>query len=142
MNWRGGPLTSHEVIVQSIAATTTRTGLTVHAEPGTGTYPAGVVVSDEALAALPVTQHRFRGDWNYTLSPAPPAPAAAPARPARSRSTPGLGASGPDRDDGQQLGPAPSVGCAIPLPRPSAKPTASIGTAAARQPARAAIPRQ
>jgi len=71
MNWRGRPLTSHEVIVQSIAATTTRTGLTVHAELDTGTYPAGVVVSDEALAALPVTRHRFRGDWNYTLAPEP-----------------------------------------------------------------------
>ena len=29
MNWRGRPLTSHEVIVNIIAATTTRTGLTV-----------------------------------------------------------------------------------------------------------------
>jgi hypothetical protein len=28
MNWRGRPLTSHQVVVQSIAATTTRTGLT------------------------------------------------------------------------------------------------------------------
>jgi hypothetical protein len=26
MNWRGGPLTSHEVIVQTIAATITATG--------------------------------------------------------------------------------------------------------------------
>jgi transposase len=33
LNWRGRPLTSHEVIVQTIAATTTRTGLRVHAEP-------------------------------------------------------------------------------------------------------------
>ena len=32
MNWRGRPLTSHEVIVQTIAATTTRTGLRVRAE--------------------------------------------------------------------------------------------------------------
>ena len=31
MNWRGQPLTSHDVIVRSIAAATTRTGLTVHA---------------------------------------------------------------------------------------------------------------
>ncbi|WP_424735464.1 ISAzo13 family transposase, partial [Mycobacterium sp.] len=31
MNWRGRPLTSHEVIVETIAATTTSTGLTVHA---------------------------------------------------------------------------------------------------------------
>jgi hypothetical protein len=31
MNWRGRPLTSHDVIIDSIAATTTRTELTVHA---------------------------------------------------------------------------------------------------------------
>src|SRR6266540_3029726 len=31
-NWRGRPLTSHQVIVNSIAATTTRTGLTVRAQ--------------------------------------------------------------------------------------------------------------
>jgi hypothetical protein len=41
MNWRGRPLTSHEVIVRSIAATTTRTGLTVHAELDTGSYDTG-----------------------------------------------------------------------------------------------------
>jgi hypothetical protein len=70
MNWRGRPLTSHEVIVQSIAATTTRTGLRVHAQPDTGQYPTGVQVSDEVLAALPITRHRFHGDWNYTLRPA------------------------------------------------------------------------
>jgi hypothetical protein len=38
MNWRGRPLTSHEVIVATIAATTTRTGLRVHAELDTGSY--------------------------------------------------------------------------------------------------------
>ena len=46
MNWRGRPLTSHEVIVQTIAATTTRTGLTVHAELDTGTYPTGIKIPD------------------------------------------------------------------------------------------------
>lgn len=73
MSWRGRPLTSHEVIVQSIAATTTRTGLTVHAELDTGQYPTGVQISDEELTALPITRHRFHGDWNYTLHPALPA---------------------------------------------------------------------
>jgi hypothetical protein len=70
MNWRGRPLTSHEVIVQSIAATTTRTGLRVHAQLDTDRYPVGVQVSDEVLAAVPITRHRFHGDWNYTLQPA------------------------------------------------------------------------
>jgi hypothetical protein len=41
MNWRGRPLISHEVIVNTIAATTTRAGLRVHAELDTGEYPAG-----------------------------------------------------------------------------------------------------
>jgi biotin operon repressor/transposase len=69
MNWRGRPLTSHEVIVQTIAATTTRTGLTVHAELDTGLYPTGVQVSDQQMAALPITRHGFHGDWNYCLHP-------------------------------------------------------------------------
>ncbi|MFD6249915.1 ISAzo13 family transposase [Streptomyces roseolus] len=72
MNWCGRPLTSHEVIVQSITATTTKTGLTVHAELDTNPYPTGVQVSDDELAALPITRHRFHGDWNYTLHPQHP----------------------------------------------------------------------
>ncbi|MEU0837241.1 ISAzo13 family transposase [Streptomyces sp. NPDC005969] len=72
MNWRGRPLTSHEVIVESIAATTTKTGLTVHAELDTNCYPTGIQVSDDEIAALPITRHRFHGDWNYTLHPQHP----------------------------------------------------------------------
>jgi len=72
MNWRGRPLTSHEVIVESIAATTTKTGLTVHAELDTNPYPTGIQVSDDEIAALPITRHRFHGDWNYTLHPQHP----------------------------------------------------------------------
>ena len=47
MNWRGRPLTSHEVVVQTIAATTTRTGLTVQAELDTSAYPKGIKIPDE-----------------------------------------------------------------------------------------------
>ncbi|ADI12725.1 transposase [Streptomyces bingchenggensis BCW-1] len=67
MNWRGHPLTSHEVIVESIAATTTRTGLRVRAQLDTNTYPTGVAISDAEMAALPLTRHAFHGDWNYAL---------------------------------------------------------------------------
>lgn len=80
MNWRGRPLTSHEVIVQSIAATTTRTGLRVMAELDTNTYPTGVAVDDAEMAALPLTRHLFHGEWNYALHPRP-CPAIAVARP-------------------------------------------------------------
>lgn len=69
MNWRGRPLTSHEVMLQTIAATT---GLTVRAELDSGEYPTGIRISDEEIAALPITRHRFHGDWNYTLHPQRP----------------------------------------------------------------------
>jgi hypothetical protein len=79
MNWRGRPLTSHEVIVQTIAATTTSTGLRVRAELDTATYPPGAKISGEQMAALPLHRHDWHGDWNYTLYPAPSSAAAAPA---------------------------------------------------------------
>jgi hypothetical protein len=79
MNWRGRPLTSHDVVIDSIAATTTRTGLTVRARLDDGTYPTGVKVTDAQMAALPVSRHPFHGDWNYTLHPAAEDTAAPPA---------------------------------------------------------------
>jgi len=72
MNWRGRPLTSHEAVVELIGATTTRQGLRIHAELDPGTYPTGLKVSDEELAAVPLFRHEFHGEWNYTLSPAEP----------------------------------------------------------------------
>jgi hypothetical protein len=83
MNWRGRPLTSHDVIVSAIAATTTRTGLAVRAGLDPGSYPEGVKISDEQMAALPLDRHDWHGDWNYTLRPEPPAPAPPPPPPAR-----------------------------------------------------------
>src|SRR5205809_5269094 len=85
MNWRGRPLASNQIIVNTIAAATTRTGLKVHAELDTGTYPTGAKISTAELDALPLERHDWHGEWHYTLHPAPaapPAPAAAPARPA------------------------------------------------------------
>ncbi len=69
MNWRGRPLASHEVIVQTIAATTTRTGLRVHAELDTNTYDTGACISDRQHEALPLNRHDWHPDWNYTLRP-------------------------------------------------------------------------
>ena len=69
VNWRGRPLVSHEVIVELIGATTTRTGLRVHAELDRGVYPLGVKVSDADLAAVPLTRHDWHGEWNYSIAP-------------------------------------------------------------------------
>jgi len=73
MNWRGRPLESHEVIVESIAATTTRTGLTVRAALDTSSYPTGIKISDKEMKHLEdttITRHEFHGNWNYTIHPA------------------------------------------------------------------------
>ena len=74
MNWRGRPLTSHEVIVETIAATTTTSGLTIQSELDTNTYPVGVKIPDKQMRALEtsgiLTRHDFHGEWNYTLNPA------------------------------------------------------------------------
>ena len=71
MNWRGRPLTSHEVVVELIAATTTKQGLKVHAERDLGTYPPRVNVSDSDMARVRLRPHHFHGEWNYTISPNP-----------------------------------------------------------------------
>ena len=75
MNWRARPLTSHEVIVETIAATTTSTGLTVHAELDPNIYPTGVKIRDQVMKSLEnqqiLTRHDFHGEWNYTLNPQP-----------------------------------------------------------------------
>jgi hypothetical protein len=87
-NWRGRPLTSHQVIVNTIAATTTRAGLRVHAELDTGRYATGACISDQQMDALPLARHPWHGDWNYTLRPEPPAPPPPPAPPAREPARP------------------------------------------------------
>jgi transposase len=68
-NWRGKPLVSHEVVVNLIGATTTRTGLQVRSELDTSRYPAGRTVSDDELEAIYLRRDPFHGEWNYSLLP-------------------------------------------------------------------------
>jgi len=79
-NWRGKPLTSYQVIVELVAATTTETGLRILAEWDQGSYPTGVEVTDDHVAALPLNNHDWHPDWNYDLNP--------PQRDARKRRSP------------------------------------------------------
>jgi hypothetical protein len=69
LNWRGRPLTSHEVVVATINATRTRRGLNVHAELDEQTYPLGIAVSKQELRQLPIQPHEHHGEWNYTIAP-------------------------------------------------------------------------
>jgi transposase len=71
LNWRGKPLVSHQVIVNLIAATTTKSGLRVRAEIDPGKYPKGVKVSDKEVAAIRLERDQFHGEWNYTIVPRP-----------------------------------------------------------------------
>ena len=98
--WRGRPLTSHDVIIDTIAAVTTRTGLTVTAVLDGARYPTGTQISDELMQDLEdraLTRHGFHGEWNYTLLPAlrpapepQPEPAPPPAAAARAAVLPAL----------------------------------------------------
>ena len=69
MNWRAKPLVSYRVILDLISATTTKTGLTVQCELDPATYPTGISVSDQEMAALNIVRATFRGEWNYTIRP-------------------------------------------------------------------------
>jgi hypothetical protein len=68
-NWRGKPLETLEVVVESIGATTTETGLEVHAWLDEGTYEKGRTVSDEQLAECTIKRHAYHGEWNYEIHP-------------------------------------------------------------------------
>ncbi len=69
MNWRGKPLFSHEVIVNLIAGTTPRTGLTIAAALDTNVYPKGIQITDEELDKIHLQRADFHGEWNYTILP-------------------------------------------------------------------------
>jgi len=71
LNWRGRPLTSHEVVVKTIETTRTRVGLRVEAALDTGDYPTGVSISKERFDDLPLRRHAVHGTWNYTMLPQP-----------------------------------------------------------------------
>ena len=67
MNWRGRPLISHEVIVNLIANTKTRSGLSVQAELDTAEYPKGLVISEAQMADIKIDRNDFHGEWNYCI---------------------------------------------------------------------------
>ena len=73
-NWRGRPLVSHDVVVNLIGSTTTRTGLRVRAALDSAPYPTKQQVSDAALARVQLQPASFHGEWNYAIHPTPTYP--------------------------------------------------------------------
>lgn len=76
INWRARPLTSREVVVRAIGATTTASGVRIQAVLDTAEYPAGIKVSDQQIRELEtsgaLTRHDWHGEWNYALNPTRP----------------------------------------------------------------------
>jgi hypothetical protein len=68
-NWRGRPLISHEVIVQLIRATKTRTGLRVGCDLDRNKYPTGRKFSKKNISQLNISYNGFHGEWNYVIYP-------------------------------------------------------------------------
>ena len=84
MNWRGRPLETHEVVVETIAATTTTTGLTVAVTLDNNTYQRGIKITDKEMKAFEARhlhRHDFHGNWNYTIRPEPPQETTRPGEP-------------------------------------------------------------
>jgi transposase len=69
MNWRGKPLLSYQTIINLIASTKTRTGLTVKVRLDKRKYKKGIEVSDNEMADINLTKHSFHGEWNYSIKP-------------------------------------------------------------------------
>ena len=69
-NWRGKPLISHQVIVNLIAATTTKAGLKIRAELDTQKYPPGRKITRQEAKKVNLRSDSFHGEWNYTICPA------------------------------------------------------------------------
>ena len=68
LNWRGRPLSDIRAIVELIASTKTKTGLTVQCTYDPNWYPTGEKISDRDYAAIPLRPHTWHGEWNYNIA--------------------------------------------------------------------------
>jgi hypothetical protein len=66
--WRGKPLISRLAVVDLIAATTTKTGLTVQCELDENSYAKGIKVTDAEMATLNIESDPWHPEWNYGSS--------------------------------------------------------------------------
>ncbi|CAN5866520.1 ISAzo13 family transposase [soil metagenome] len=69
MNWRGKPLTSLQVIVNLIGATTSKSGLHIKASIDENRYERGIKVRDDEFEKINIEKDGFHGEWNYVIRP-------------------------------------------------------------------------
>jgi transposase len=70
-NWQGIPLETFEIVVNLIGATTTKSGLEVHAWLDEAEYEKGKKLTDAQLAEVRIRRDAFHGEWNYKILPTP-----------------------------------------------------------------------
>ncbi len=70
-NWQGIPLETFEIVVNLIGATTTKSGLEVHAWLDEAEYEKGRKLTDAQLAEVRIRRDAFHGEWNYKILPTP-----------------------------------------------------------------------
>lgn len=68
-NWRGVPLETHEIVVESISTTTTIEGLEVHVWLDDSIYEKGRKVTNQELNECIIIRNKFHGEWNYEIRP-------------------------------------------------------------------------
>jgi hypothetical protein len=69
MNWRAKPLISRETVVNLIANTTTKAGLTIQAALDNNTYQTGIKISKSDFDSINIQNDVFHGEWNYKITP-------------------------------------------------------------------------
>lgn len=67
--WAGIPLTSLEIILNGMNATTTTTGLTVTAESVEREYERGIKIGENEMSQLNLTHNETLPQWNYIIKP-------------------------------------------------------------------------
>jgi len=67
-NWRGRPLVSLALIVSLIGSTKIG-GNKVDCVIDKNKYERGIEISDEEYDAINIKNHKFHGEWNYTIKP-------------------------------------------------------------------------
>jgi hypothetical protein len=65
----GQPLETHQIVIDLIGSTRTKTGLIVKAKLDANTYEKGRKVTNAELQSVNITPCRFRGEWNDVISP-------------------------------------------------------------------------
>ena len=74
MNGRGRPVETHEVAVETIAATTTKTGLTIQAGLDTNPCDKRMGITDQQVRAFEAShlqRQDLRGGWNHAVRATP-----------------------------------------------------------------------